>query len=336
MLSHKDRVKQAVTTGGTGNLVIGAASTGYQALAGGDNALIFPYVIEDSNDWETGYGTYTHGGTVFARTIRKASSTGAALNVTTNAFLYVDFIAAIAAGLSSAQQSAITGLLITRSSATAIAISAGSYYDPTVHGMVDYAGGTLSPTLSASAWHSVYIVNGTPEAFAEDPPSSAYFGTARKRATGNAGRYIGSFKTDASSEVIAQNAIESGANQVLIAYSAAIGSAPFVVVSNDGTGTLTSRTLVGSIPRYVASEALLVSLIGAATSLAEAYVFFGLDATNYIVSQEYYIRAGGSYIQNTVWSPINPSTPNIFTSINMITGTGPSLYVYNSGYKFAR
>lgn len=91
-LAGKDRVKQAVTTGGTGSLVIGSASSGYQALAAGDDGKLFPYVIEDGTAWETGYGTYTHSGTGFARTYRSASSTGSALSVSTSAYLMVDAI----------------------------------------------------------------------------------------------------------------------------------------------------------------------------------------------------------------------------------------------------
>ena len=89
ILSHKDRVKQAVSVGGVGALTLGAAASGYQALGASDNGLIFPYIIEDGATWETGYGTYTHTGTSFARTTRHASSSGAALTVTTSAYVMI-------------------------------------------------------------------------------------------------------------------------------------------------------------------------------------------------------------------------------------------------------
>jgi hypothetical protein len=92
-LNYKDRLKQAVSAGGSGALTLGAAASGSQAFAAGDDGKLFPYVIEDGTAWETGYGTYTHSGTSFARTTRTASSTGSALTVTTSAYVLVDVIA---------------------------------------------------------------------------------------------------------------------------------------------------------------------------------------------------------------------------------------------------
>ncbi len=86
----KDRVRQAVSTGGTGSLQLGAASGAqYQALGAADDGKLFPYVIEDGSAWEIGFGTYTHSGTAFARTTRHSSSTGSALTVTTSAILII-------------------------------------------------------------------------------------------------------------------------------------------------------------------------------------------------------------------------------------------------------
>ena len=96
-LTWKDWVKQAVSAGGTGALTLGAASSGYQAFAAGDDGKLFPYSIQDGTAWETGYGTYTHAGTTFARTSRTDSSTGAALNVSASAFLWVDLVSNVAA-----------------------------------------------------------------------------------------------------------------------------------------------------------------------------------------------------------------------------------------------
>lgn len=92
-LSLKDRVKQAVTTGGTGAIVLGGAELGFQALGAADDGLTFPYVITDGNAWEVGTGTYANSGTTFTRTTRDASSTGAALNVTTAAKFFVSLVA---------------------------------------------------------------------------------------------------------------------------------------------------------------------------------------------------------------------------------------------------
>lgn len=89
-ITWKDWVKQAVASGGTGALTLGAAASGYQAFAAGDDGKLFSYSIVDGTAWETGLGTYTHSGTSFARTSRTASSTGSALTVSTSAFVMVD------------------------------------------------------------------------------------------------------------------------------------------------------------------------------------------------------------------------------------------------------
>lgn len=134
-LTFKDRVKQAVSAGGTGALTLGAASSGYQALGAGDNALLFPYVIEDGTAWETGYGTYTHSGTSFARTVRQASSTGSALTVTTAAYLFVDVTAEIARCFDAGAQAAVVGGRLSLTTAVPVtsadvAAAANIYFTP--------------------------------------------------------------------------------------------------------------------------------------------------------------------------------------------------------------
>lgn len=97
VLYHKDRVRQAVSAGGAGALTLGSASSGYRALVVGDDGRLFPYIIEDGAAWETGYGTYTHSGTSFARTTRHDSSSGGALTVTTAAYVMVGWTATLGA-----------------------------------------------------------------------------------------------------------------------------------------------------------------------------------------------------------------------------------------------
>lgn len=140
-LSWKDRIKQAVSSGGTGALTLGAAESGYQAFAAGDNALLFGYVIEDGTAWETGYGTYTHSGTSFARTSRTASSTGSALNVSTSAFLFVDVVSSLAQGMDLAAQAVAPGGRLTLESGVPVsttdqAAKTTIYYAPYVNNII--------------------------------------------------------------------------------------------------------------------------------------------------------------------------------------------------------
>lgn len=140
-LTWKDRVKQTVSVGGTGALTLSTASSGYQALASGDNGLLFSYSIEDGTAWETGIGIYTHSGTSFARTTRYASSTGSALNVTTAAVVFIAINSTVANGMDLACQAIQPGGRLTLTSGTPVTTAdvTGAttvYYTPYKHDIV--------------------------------------------------------------------------------------------------------------------------------------------------------------------------------------------------------
>lgn len=140
-ITWKDRVKQAVSSGGTGALTLGAAASGFQAFAAGDDGKKFMYVIEDGTAWETGLGTYTHSGTSFARTARFASSTGSALDVTTAAHVFVDWNAGMAGYADLGCQAIIPGGRLTLSSGVPVTTSdvtgaTNVYYTPYLHNVI--------------------------------------------------------------------------------------------------------------------------------------------------------------------------------------------------------
>lgn len=202
-LSHKDRVRQAVTTGGVGSLVLGAASVGYQALVAGDDAKVFPYVIEDGSAWETGYGTYTHSGTVFARTIRIDSSTGAALNVTTSAYLLVGWISQLGESSSTQHETHISGLQVSWVSTSAIDIGIGAAYVESVSKNVRVAA-TISLTglsLGNNAWGYVYLKSDGTAECNTTAPASPYAGKARSKTSDNSRRFLGVVRTDGSGNI---------------------------------------------------------------------------------------------------------------------------------------
>jgi hypothetical protein len=148
LAAWKDRVKQSVTTGGAGALVVGSAATGCQALGAGDDGKAFPYVIEDGAAWECGYGIYTHSGTSFARTVRAASSTGSALTVSTSAFLFVDLTAAFAQAADLAGRGVCPGGRLTLTSGTPVTTAdvtgaTSVYYTPWLGDVITLWDGNL-------------------------------------------------------------------------------------------------------------------------------------------------------------------------------------------------
>lgn len=88
--TYKNRVGVASATTGTGTLTLGAAESGYQGFAAGDDGKYFDVVIEDGTAWEVARGClYTHSGTTLTRGTREDSSTGAVLSLTGAAKVYV-------------------------------------------------------------------------------------------------------------------------------------------------------------------------------------------------------------------------------------------------------
>lgn len=77
----KDRVKETTTTTGTGAVVLGGASTGYQSFSViGDGNTTY-YTITDGTSWEVGIGTYTAATTSLSRdTVLESSNNNNLVN----------------------------------------------------------------------------------------------------------------------------------------------------------------------------------------------------------------------------------------------------------------
>ena len=77
-LKLADRVRETITTTGTGTVTLGGAVTGYRAfsavLATGDTTF---YCITDGTNWEVGIGTFNSTGPTLARSVLSSSNSNA-------------------------------------------------------------------------------------------------------------------------------------------------------------------------------------------------------------------------------------------------------------------
>lgn len=83
--AYNDRVQESTTTSGTGTITLGGASAGYQSFATafpspvGGSVDVYYAIVDGSNNWEVGIGTYTSSGDTLSRNTVLSSSNANAL-----------------------------------------------------------------------------------------------------------------------------------------------------------------------------------------------------------------------------------------------------------------
>lgn len=87
--------RMTTATTGTGTITLGSAATGYLSFAGAGVADgdIVSYAIEDGSNREVGTGTYTASGTTLSRTVEDSTNSGAAINLSGSAEVFITPIA---------------------------------------------------------------------------------------------------------------------------------------------------------------------------------------------------------------------------------------------------
>lgn len=142
----------------------------------------------------------------------------------------------------SADAGFITGLQLEWVSTTQVKIKTGAAQIQSTGEIVTLASdSTISPTLSASAWHYcyLYLSSGTPTVeCATTAPATAWFGTARSKTSATGRRYIGAIKTNGSSQIYE---FYHNATTNFYQWGEVTTSSPFRVLSG---GTATTETSV--------------------------------------------------------------------------------------------
>lgn len=155
----------------------------------------------------------------------------------------------------------IDGLRMTWVSGTQIQVSAGSAYVPGAKRIAELsAATTLTLSLAANTWYHVYIsVSGSlvgVEAV-NTAPSAPYYGCSRTKSGDTSRRYIGSFRTLASS-AIAKFDHEMGSGNS-ISYLENINNPPFIVLSAGASVSPASVSAAAVVPPTSKTAKLLAN-----------------------------------------------------------------------------
>lgn len=235
----------------------------------------------------------------------------------------------------------IRGLIVTRSSASAIAVSAGSWYHNVSNRVYALPASTLTVSgLAASTMYSVYasVSNSAVvlEAFAENPPTTNYFGTARQRASGTLGRWIGHFITNPAAGVAATVTKETGVGTVTAIYLDPTLTATRLV----SAGTATSFTLVSAdpvCPKYTSTEMLAIFWPSySTTGGAQIVMGTSMDGNQVFAQYSGYCSAINTYINTLASHPLNDSNAIYYRLTGIAPGVGANTYIDVSGVKYSR
>ena len=340
---------------GTGNRYFRAVNTASggktwdMAIQSSDNALL----LYNDTDSMVGLTIATNGNATVAGglTVTNAGSFGSLTNtgtLTANSLgsnAVVSLIGKTASGqlvetANGVDPAFIRGLLVTKSGSAAIAVSAGSWYHNVSNRVYSLPASTLSLTVSASTLYSVYasVSNSLPvlEAFAENPPTTNYFGSARQRATGTLGRWIGHFITDSGSIIAPTGTKEAGANSVSVMYQTPGTILNRILSAGAATG-LTVITADAICPKYASTEMWsLFQFTYTTNALAPILINTSLDGTNVIAGFSGYCGVANNFVASSSWHPLSTNNTIYYKNTTTSPGTGLVTYVDVYGVKYAR
>ncbi|HED4877403.1 TPA: hypothetical protein R4K21_003222 [Stenotrophomonas maltophilia] len=186
----------------------------------------------------------------------------------------------------------IDGLKMVYVSGTQIQVTAGAAYVPGPKRIAELAAATtLTPSLAASTWYHLFLTVSGATVGVEavtTAPGSPYSGTARAKTGDTSRRYIGSFRTNASSQIMRfTHCLSSGD----IRWGEVPGNAPLRILASGAATTSTDVSASASSPLTTSSVFLrAVNTVSAGGPIA--YIGSPVDGTavapgtNYTISVE--------------------------------------------------
>ena len=83
-LAYNDRVMESTTTSGTGSLTLAGAVAGYQSFASAfaDQTDVYYVIVDGSNNWEVGIGTFSVSGALTRTTVLSSSNSNTLVSFT--------------------------------------------------------------------------------------------------------------------------------------------------------------------------------------------------------------------------------------------------------------
>lgn len=159
----------------------------------------------------------------------------------------------------------ISGLGIEWVSSTSIKVTSGAAYVESANAIIALpSDSTLSPTLSASAWHYLYLKSDATIEVSTTAPAAPFRATARSKTSDTSRRYLGAVRTNASSQIY--NFLRQGD---MIFYREDIGASPFRALTNGTATTSTTVSLSNIVPPT--SRVAKIRILNLATSAGGLY-----------------------------------------------------------------
>lgn len=220
----------------------------------------------------------------------------------------------------------IEGLKVTWNSATSVTVGVGRCYAENGNFInVTSALVKSSLSLSASTWYHIYVYlsGGTPTAEVVTTAPVAWKGTAYSKTGDTSRRYVGSIRTDGSSNVyeFAHNPFD---NLMLYSGDSDLDASPFRALSSGTATTATAVDLSAVIPVTSRIGFLRIS------SSASVVAFFGPTSNVNGLA----LNIGSTAVQNAIGSfPLTASQQHYY-KFNSAPAGGATIDVY--GYYFER